>query len=60
MKQQMKTTKGCIQPVKTKQQWQLYQNLGTFAQALNQLPDATEVRKNKPRSVPIELLPMVF
>jgi hypothetical protein len=51
---------GSIEMPKTKRQWKLYQQIGTFAQDLNRLPDAQEIRKSKPQSAPIALLPMVF
>lgn len=58
----MKSNKvtGRIERPRTKQQWKLYQQIGAFAEDLNRLPDAQEVRKNKPQSAPITLLPMVF
>lgn len=43
-----------------KQQCQLYQQIEQFVSALNRLPDAREVRQNKPRSAPQDILPMVF
>jgi hypothetical protein len=55
-----KTTTGCISLPKNKKQWKLYQQVGKFASDLNRLPDAQEVQKNPPKSVPLERLPMVF
>jgi hypothetical protein len=47
-----------IRPIK--QQWKLHQQLAQFSKDLNRLPDAREAARSKPRSVPLELLPMVF
>ncbi|CAM3931371.1 hypothetical protein MUGA111182_17880 [Mucilaginibacter galii] len=44
----------------TKQQWKLHQQLAQLSKDLNRLPDAREASRGKPRSVPVELLPMVF
>jgi len=44
----------------TKPQWKLHQQLALFSKDLNRLPDAREAARSKPRSVPVELLPMVF
>ena len=43
-----------------KQQWKLHQQLAQMTKELNRLPDAREAARSKPRSVPVELLPMVF
>ncbi|MFV8347360.1 hypothetical protein [Flavobacterium sp. ZB4P13] len=55
-----KTITGSISLPKNKKQWKLYQQLGKFASDLNRLPDAQEVKTNQPKSVPLELVPMVF
>ncbi|MNY56125.1 hypothetical protein D3C86_1921700 [compost metagenome] len=52
--------KGSITLPKNKKQWKLYQQLGKFAKDMDRLPDAHEVQKNKARSAPLQLLPMVF
>lgn len=58
----MKSTakQGCITQPKTKKQCRLYQNLSAYAAALDRLPEAQEVQKNKGKSAPLDLLPMVF
>ncbi|WP_413998081.1 hypothetical protein ACMDB5_09805 [Flavobacterium sp. W1B] len=53
------TTDSLILP-KNKKQWKLYQQLGKFASDLNRLPDAEQLKTNRPKSAPIEQLPMVF
>lgn len=40
--------------------WQLQQQFGKIATALDRLPDAAEVRRNPPRSAPVEIAGMVF
>jgi hypothetical protein len=57
----MKTTINEGRIIKsTKQQSKLHQQLAQFSKDLNRLPDAREATRSKPRSVPVELLPMVF
>ena len=51
---------GTINPPEQKRQWQLYQQLSEFAQWMQKTKDASEVQKDKRRSVPVEMLPMVF
>jgi predicted metal-dependent hydrolase len=41
-------------------QWNLSQTIGRYAAKLNALPDAAQVGKQKRRSAPLALLPMVF
>ncbi|MBL4675890.1 MAG: hypothetical protein JKY70_06765 [Mucilaginibacter sp.] len=47
-------------PQKNKRLCQLYQQLSQFALGLDKLPDAQEVRRDKPMPVPASELPMVF
>lgn len=51
---------GSIRLPKTKQQWKLYQQIGKLAAGMDRLPDVQEVKKNRPRTAPQDLLPMVF
>jgi len=54
------TQAGFISLPKSKRQCKLYHQLGTFAENLNQLPDAQAVLKDKARSAPVYQVPMVF
>lgn len=51
---------GTIKPPEQKRQRQLYKQLNEFAQWMQKPKDASEVQKDKRRSVPVEMLPMVF
>ena len=51
---------GTIKQPEQKRQKQLYQQLSEFAQWMQKPKDASEVQKDKRRSVPVEMLPMVF
>ena len=51
---------GLIRLPQSKKQCKLYQQLGQFAQTLDQLPDAQAVLKDKARSAPVAQVPMVF
>ncbi|MEA9414334.1 hypothetical protein [Flavobacterium sp. PL02] len=55
-----KSITGSIKLPKTKKLCKLYQQLGNWAENTNRLPDAQQVKNNKPVSVSLELLPMVF
>jgi hypothetical protein len=54
------TQAGFISLPKSKRLCKLYQQLGTFAENLNQLPDTQAVLKDKARSAPVQQVPMVF
>jgi hypothetical protein len=54
------TQAGFISLPKSKRQCKLYRQLGTFAQSLNQLPDAQAVLKDRAKSAPVHQVPMVF
>ncbi|WP_311947093.1 hypothetical protein [Mucilaginibacter terrae] len=41
-------------------QWKLHYQLAKFANELDRLPDAAQAIRARPRSVPADLLPMVF
>lgn len=47
-------------PLNNKRLCKLYEQLSQFALNLNKLPDAQEVRRDKPMAVPPSELPMVF
>lgn len=51
---------GTIKPPEQKRQTQLYKQLNEFAQWMQKPKDADEVRKDNRRSVPAQMLPMVF
>ncbi len=51
---------GTISIPEQQRQRQLHQQLGEFAQWMQKPKDASEVQKDKRRSVPVEMLPMVF
>ena len=51
---------GTISIPEQKTQRQLHQQLGEFSQWMQRAKDADEVRKDKQKSVPIAMLPMVF
>nr|WP_315142481.1 hypothetical protein [uncultured Flavobacterium sp.] len=51
---------GTICKPKQKTQQQLHQQLGDFAQWMQRTKDADEVRKDKQKSVPIAMLPIIF
>jgi hypothetical protein len=51
---------GFISLPKSKRQCKLYQQLGKFAESLNQLPDTQAVLRDKAKSTPLEQVPMVF
>jgi len=54
------TQAGFISLPKSKKLCKLYQQLGTFAENLDQLPDTDTVLKDRVKSAPLELVPMVF
>jgi hypothetical protein len=54
------TQAGFISLPKSKRQCKLYHQLGIFAKNLNQLPDAQAVLKDRAKSAPVHLVPMVF
>jgi len=58
-KQKNNSAKGLI-TARHPQQWKLHQQIAKFTADLDRLPDAQEVRLNKPRSAPQHLIPMVF
>ena len=47
-------------PLNNKRLCKLYEQLSQFTLNLNKLPDAQEVRRDKPMAVPPSELPMVF
>jgi len=47
-------------PLKNKRLCKLYEQLSQFALNLDKLPDAQEVRRDKPMAVPQSELSMVF
>ncbi|MGV3460207.1 MAG: hypothetical protein ACO1N9_07115 [Flavobacterium sp.] len=51
---------GTITVPEQKLQRQLHQQLGEFAKWLQKPKDASQVQKDKQKSVPIAMLPMVF
>ena len=51
---------GTISLPQKQRQQQLYQQLGEFAVWMSQTKNASEVQKDKRKSVPTALLPMVF
>jgi len=60
MKAKQENQTGQVSLPQNKKQWKIYQQLNTFSQNLNRLPDAREVSANISRSAPQDLLPMVF
>jgi len=57
---QRKTIAGVITPLKTQSQRELHGRLGEFAEWMERAKDAREVQKDKLKSVPVSMLPMVF
>ena len=51
---------GVISLPEQKRQRQLHRQLGEFANWLQRPKDANQVQKDKQKSVPIAMLPMVF
>ena len=51
---------GTISLPEQKRQRHLHQQLGEFANLMQRPKDANEVQKDKRKSVPIAMLPMVF
>ena len=51
---------GIVSIPEQKRQRQLHRQLGEFAGWMQRTKDADEVRKDKQKSVPIAMLPMVF
>ena len=51
---------GTIKPPEEEQQKQLFQQLNEFAHWMQKPKDANEIRKDKRKSVPTQMLPMVF
>ncbi|MNT33927.1 hypothetical protein D3C72_1698770 [compost metagenome] len=51
---------GTISIPEQKTQRQLHRQLGEFAQWVQRAKDTNEVQKDKQKSVPIAMLPMVF
>ena len=51
---------GTINIPEQKRQQQLHRQLGEFANWLQRPKDANQVQKDKQKSVPIAMLPMVF
>jgi hypothetical protein len=57
----MKTTKNrTVRLKKDSELWNNYALLGAYAEKLNRLPDAGQVRQNPLRSAPQEMTVMVF
>ena len=57
---QRKIISGIIKTPERQKQKQLHQQLGEFADWIKQDKNASEIRKDKQKSVPINQLPMVF
>jgi hypothetical protein len=53
-------TAGFISLPKSKRQCKLYQQIGKFAESLNELPDTQAVLKDRIKSAPLVHVPMVF
>ena len=51
---------GTISLPEQKRQRQLYQQLSEFAHWMQKPKDANEIQKDKRKSVPTQMLPMVF
>ena len=57
----MKTNQNKIVKIKKDNElWKLYAELGAYAEKLNRLPDAAQVRKNPLQSAPLEITEMLF
>jgi hypothetical protein len=54
------TITGSIKLTKNKKLCRLYKQLGTWAENVDRLHDAQEVKKNPNSSAPLDLLPMIF
>ena len=57
---QRKIISGKLKIPKEQKQRQLHQQLGEFAEWMKRPKDASEIQKDKRKSVPINQLPMVF
>lgn len=57
---QQKIISGKIKLPEERQQEELHQQLGRFAHWLQKPKTLNEIRKDKQKSVPIAMLPMVF
>ena len=57
---QRKIISGIIKTPERQKQKQLHQQLGEFADWIKQDKNASEIQKDKQKSVPINQLPMVF
>ena len=57
---QSKIISGKIKTPEKQKQKQLHQQLGEFADWMKQDKNASEIRKDQRKSVPINQLPMVF
>lgn len=51
---------GMIRLPEKEKQKELYSQLGNFADWMKRTKDENEIRSDKQRSVPVEMLPMVF
>lgn len=41
-------------------QWHIHQYIGQFARELDRLPDAAQLRKDRQKSAPLNMVDMVF
>ena len=57
---QQKIISGKVKTPEKQKQKQLHQQLGEFAGWMKQDKNASEIRKDRRKSVPINQLPMVF
>jgi hypothetical protein len=45
---------------KYSKEWKLYYRIAEFTDALNRLPDAGEIKKDKLKAAPLNLIEMIF
>jgi len=60
MTMKKRTTARYVKPIKKEDLCQHHNRLGAWAAGLNRLPDADQVKKQKPQCVPRTMLPMIF
>jgi hypothetical protein len=49
-----------IKQDKYAKEWKLYYRIAGFAEELNRLPDAAEIKKDKLKTAPLQLIEMIF
>jgi hypothetical protein len=49
-----------IKQDKYSKEWKLYYRIAGFAEELNRLPDAAQIKKDKLKAAPLNLIGMVF